>query len=127
VYAFLPLRSVVATSESLDFCLLLLLLLLFVFFFFFEWLEAPPPASSSYLALPQARSKITPTCGDVEELLGGPWEFATQLVDQGLTCGPRLEGPNHVGVGDIGQLIALLGEKNECTHGEFHLASTDSS
>jgi hypothetical protein len=60
----------VATSESLDFCLLLLLLLLLLFFFFFfEWLEAPPPASSSYLALPRARSKITPTASSPEAWL----------------------------------------------------------
>jgi len=27
--------------------------------------------------------------GDVEELLGGSWVLMSQLVNQGLTCGPR--------------------------------------
>jgi hypothetical protein len=48
--------------------------------------------------------------GDVEEILGGPWAFAPQLVDQGLIDGPQQEGPDHVGNGNVGQLIALLGE-----------------
>lgn len=36
--------------------------------------------------------------------------LASQLVDQGLAGGPGQEGSNDVGVGDIGQLIALPGE-----------------
>jgi hypothetical protein len=48
--------------------------------------------------------------GDVKELLGGLWALVPQLVDQGLIGGPQQEGPDHVGVGDVGQLIALLGE-----------------
>jgi hypothetical protein len=48
--------------------------------------------------------------GDVKELLGGPRTLATQLVDQGLIGGARQEGPNDVGIGDVRQLIALLGE-----------------
>jgi hypothetical protein len=31
-------------------------------------------------------------------------------VDQGLTGTPRQKGPDHVSVGNVGQLIALLGE-----------------
>ena len=31
-------------------------------------------------------------------------------MNQGLTGGPRQEGPYDVGVGDVGQLVALSGE-----------------
>jgi hypothetical protein len=31
-------------------------------------------------------------------------------MDQGLTGGPRKECPDDIGVGDIGQLVALPGE-----------------
>jgi hypothetical protein len=48
--------------------------------------------------------------GDVKELLGGPWVLAPQLVDQRLTGGPRQEGPDHISVDDVGQLIAPPGE-----------------
>jgi hypothetical protein len=48
--------------------------------------------------------------GNVEELLGSSWALAPQLVDQGLIGGPRQEGLNHIGVSNVGQLIALLGE-----------------
>ena len=34
----------------------------------------------------------------------------SQLVNQGLTGGPRQESSYDVGVGDVGQLVALLGE-----------------
>ena len=48
--------------------------------------------------------------GDVEEFLGGSWALVSQLVNQGLTGGPRQESSYDVGVGNVGQLIALLGE-----------------
>jgi len=48
--------------------------------------------------------------GDVEELLGGSRALASQLVNQGLAGGPGQKSSYDVGVGDIGQLIALLGE-----------------
>ena len=48
--------------------------------------------------------------GDVGELLGGSWALTSQLVNQGLTGGPRQESSYDVGIGDVGQLIALLGE-----------------
>ena len=38
--------------------------------------------------------------GDVEELLGGSWALMSQLVNQGLTGGPRQEGSYYVG--DVG-------------------------
>jgi hypothetical protein len=34
-------------------------------------------------------------------------------VYQGLIGGPRQKDPNHVGVGDVGELIALLGEASD--------------
>ena len=40
--------------------------------------------------------------GDVEDLLGGPRTPSAQLVDQGLIGGPRQEGSDDVGVGDVG-------------------------
>jgi len=48
--------------------------------------------------------------GVVEELLGGSRALTSQLMDQGLTGGPRQESTYDVGVGDIGQLVALPGE-----------------
>ena len=45
--------------------------------------------------------------GDVQELLGGSWALASQLVKQGLAGGPRQEGPYNIGVGDVRQLVAL--------------------
>jgi hypothetical protein len=70
------------------------------------------------LRLAIGTSKITTTTSshksvagsDVEELLGGPWALTSQLMYQGLAGGPRLESPNDVDIGDIGQLIALPGE-----------------
>ena len=48
--------------------------------------------------------------GDVQEFLSGLRTLASQLMNQGLVGRPGLEGSYHVGVGDIGELIALLGE-----------------
>ena len=48
--------------------------------------------------------------GDVEELLGGSRALTSQLMDQGLVGGPRQESSYDVGVGDVRQLVALLGE-----------------
>ena len=48
--------------------------------------------------------------GDVEELLGGSWALTSQLVNQGLIGGPGQESSYDIGVGDIGQLVALPGE-----------------
>ena len=45
--------------------------------------------------------------GNVEELLGGPQTLVAKLVDQGLVGGPRQEGSDDVGVGNVGQLVAL--------------------
>ena len=48
--------------------------------------------------------------GDVEELLGGSWALMSQLMDQGLAGGPRQESSYDVDVGNVVQLVALLGE-----------------
>ena len=48
--------------------------------------------------------------GDVEEFLGGSWALESQFVNQGLAGGPGQESSYDVDVGDVGQLIALLGE-----------------
>ena len=48
--------------------------------------------------------------GDVEELLSGSWALTSQLVNQGLAGGPRLEGSYDIGVSDVRQLVALPGE-----------------
>jgi hypothetical protein len=53
------------------------------------------------------------TGGNVEELLGGPWTFSPQLVNQGLIGSPRQECTNDVDISDVGQLIALLGETSD--------------
>ena len=45
--------------------------------------------------------------GDVEELLGGSWALMSQFMNQGLIGGPRQEGSDNVGVGDVWQLFAL--------------------
>ena len=47
---------------------------------------------------------------NVEELLGGSRSLMSQLVNQVLVGGPRQEGSYNVGIGDVGQLVALLGE-----------------
>ena len=57
--------------------------------------------------------------GDVQELLGGPRALASQLVDQGLIGGPKQEGSDDVGVGDIGQLIAFTGEASDVVAESF--------
>ena len=48
--------------------------------------------------------------GDVEELLGGSQALTSQLVNQGLAGGSGQESSYDVGVGDVGQLVALPGE-----------------
>ena len=48
--------------------------------------------------------------GNVEELLGGSQALTSQLMNQGLVGGPRQEGSYDVGVGDVGQVVALPGE-----------------
>ena len=48
--------------------------------------------------------------GDVQELLGGSRALASQLVNQTLIGCPGQEGSYHVGVGDVRELVALLGE-----------------
>ena len=50
---------------------------------------------------------------NVEELLGGSWALASQLVNQGLTGGPGQEGSYNVGVDDVRKLIALSGETSD--------------
>ena len=47
---------------------------------------------------------------DVQEFLGGSWALASQLMNQRLTGSPGQEGSYNVGVGDISELVALLGE-----------------
>ena len=51
--------------------------------------------------------------GDVGELLGGSWALTSQLVNQGLASGPRQESSYDVGIGDVGQLVALPGEASD--------------
>ena len=48
--------------------------------------------------------------GDVQELLGGSWALASQLVNQRLAGGPGQEGSYYVSIGDVRELIALWGE-----------------
>ena len=48
--------------------------------------------------------------GDIEELLGGSRALRSQLVNQGFACSPRQESSYDVGVGDVGQLVALPGK-----------------
>jgi len=57
--------------------------------------------------------------GDVEELLGGSWTLTSHLMNQGLAGGPRQEGSYDVGVGDVGQLIALLREAPDVSTNSF--------
>ena len=62
--------------------------------------------------------------GDVEELLGGSQALTSQLVNQGLTGGPRPKSSYNVGVGDIRYLLALLREApNVPAEGFFGLLS----
>ena len=51
--------------------------------------------------------------GDVEELFGGSWALTSQLVNQGLAGDPRQESSYDVGIGDVGQLVALLREASD--------------
>ena len=48
--------------------------------------------------------------GNVEELLGNSRALVSQLVNQGLVGGPGQERSYNIGVGDVRQLVALLGE-----------------
>ena len=48
--------------------------------------------------------------GDVKEFLGGSWALASQLMNQRLVGHPGQEGSYNVGIGDVRELIALLGE-----------------
>ena len=48
--------------------------------------------------------------GNVQEFLGGPWALASELMNQTLVGRPGQEGSYHVGIGDIGELVALPGE-----------------
>ena len=48
--------------------------------------------------------------GDVQEFLGGSWALTSQLMNQGLAGSPEQEGSYHVGVDDVRELVALLGE-----------------
>ena len=48
--------------------------------------------------------------GDVEEHLAGSRALTPQLVNHGFACGPRQQSSNDVGISDVGQLVALLGE-----------------
>ena len=56
---------------------------------------------------------------DVEELLGGLRALTSQLVDQGLAGRPKQEGSDDVGIGDIGQLVALPREALDVLTGSF--------
>ena len=58
--------------------------------------------------------------GDVEELLGGLQALTSQLVNQGLAGGPRQEGSYDVVAGDVGQLVALLGDAPNVPTKSFH-------
>jgi hypothetical protein len=74
-----------------------------------ERLEVPLPTPSSYLALPQERSKIAPTTSSPKA-----WLVAmsrSSLVVRAPLHGPRQECPNDIG--DIGQLVALPREASE--------------
>ena len=51
--------------------------------------------------------------GNVEELLGGLRALTSQLVNQGLAGGPRQESSYNIGVGNVGQLVALPGEASD--------------
>jgi hypothetical protein len=48
--------------------------------------------------------------GNVQELPGGTWALAPQLMDEFLAGGSHKECPNDIGVSYIGQLGALPGE-----------------
>ena len=48
--------------------------------------------------------------GNVQELLGGPWALASQLVNKRLVGCPGQEGSYHVGIGDVWEPVALSGE-----------------
>lgn len=45
--------------------------------------------------------------GNVKKLFGSPRALVPELVNKGLTCGPRKECPDNIDVAHIEQLIAL--------------------
>ena len=49
----------------------------------------------------------------VQELLGGPWALASQLVNQRLAGGPGQEGSYYVSVSNVRELVALPGEASD--------------
>lgn len=51
---------------------------------------------------PRCTFPISKLGGDVEEVGGGFWSTATELVHERLICGVVGEGIHDVGVGDIG-------------------------
>jgi hypothetical protein len=48
--------------------------------------------------------------GDVEQLLHGIWLITTELMHQGFVVCARPECRDDIGVADLGELMALLGE-----------------
>jgi len=63
--------------------------------------------------------------GNVEQLAGARGGLATELVYQLLTGGAGDEGPDDVGVCDVGELGALLGESlDEILEGLIRLLPT---
>ena len=48
--------------------------------------------------------------GDVQELLCHAWGLTAECVDERLAGLATVEGIDHIGVGDVWELIALLGE-----------------
>ena len=57
--------------------------------------------------------------GNVEELLDGSRALMSQLVNQRLTGGPRQESSYNIGVGNVGQLVALPGEASDVSTKDF--------
>ena len=53
--------------------------------------------------------------GDVQEFLGGSQALASQLMNQRLVGSPRQEGSYNVDIGDVRELVALLGEVPDVT------------
>jgi hypothetical protein len=48
--------------------------------------------------------------GDIQELPRRAWGLKAKLVDECLACHAMDEGVDHIGVSDVGEHIALLGE-----------------
>ena len=51
--------------------------------------------------------------GDVQEFLGGSRALTSQLMNQRLTGSSGWEGPYHVGVNDVRELVILPGEASD--------------